>query len=421
MLIQAKENVEPAVSVTLLPVADDPEVTVAGDAATLWVAVLSAESVARFEDEPIPMQVRQFSTPLGSIDVVFRTRWSDEGYESPIPREMWIDARGTTTEDLDESVVLYANAAEALLTTVAVATNSAIAPAEIKLGFDNTPGRLHRKYFQSFVPKSRQVPMPGRWVPVPATIKLIDALSGHPEFERLFRAAHQYRLALDHWLPGQEMLALAHLFMGVEALVKVALRRELVSRQCDEDALASEWAVEKKDLDGYVRRSILFRGDEQRHRDAKQASDGFEHGFLSLPDIHTLAVSSRDATAGYLRAAIFDLARLDLDVQTFLLAPPYSVPQRAWMRRYLRGRFEGTVNDLAAPDQEYPIFRWSSNLKGFRRDGQAFEMTPEENFTAVFAEGVVFHQDSFEVWGSSPGVQRLPERPDEHASSSNTT
>ena len=30
-------------------------------------------------------------TEVGTIDVTFRTRFADEGYESPVPREMWID------------------------------------------------------------------------------------------------------------------------------------------------------------------------------------------------------------------------------------------------------------------------------------------------------------------------------------------
>src|SRR5437870_1039548 len=65
------------------------------------------------------------------------------------------------------------------------------------------------------------------------------------------------------------------------------------------------------------------------------------------------------------------------DVGLRLLQQPFDQPQRAWLRRYLRGEFIGSTDDLAAPDQEYPIFHWSSRLRKFRRnvDG-TFDMTP---------------------------------------------
>src|SRR4051812_43146651 len=108
---------------------------------TLWVTVVSAESTARFEDEPIPMQISPFTTPLGPVTITLRTRWSEERYESLVPRELWVDVRGTTAGGLDESATMFVRAADAILTTVAVAANCAIAPPEAKLAFDNTPGR----------------------------------------------------------------------------------------------------------------------------------------------------------------------------------------------------------------------------------------------------------------------------------------
>ena len=93
------------------------------------------------------------------------------------------------------------------------------------------------------------------------------------------------------------------------------------------------------------------------------------------------------------------------------------LPPHAWMAKYLRGVFEGNTNDLAAPDQEYPLFRWSSRLKEFKRTGKTFEITPEETMTARFSDDVRFHQRSFEMWGSPTGVSEAPESSGETASS----
>ncbi len=58
-------------------------------------------------------------TEVGAIDVAFRTRFADEGYESPVPREMWIDVRGSGDAELP--AIIAASAPPA--------TRSAQAPA----------------------------------------------------------------------------------------------------------------------------------------------------------------------------------------------------------------------------------------------------------------------------------------------------
>jgi hypothetical protein len=119
------------------------------------------------------------------------------------------------------------------------------------------------------------------------------------------------------------------------------------------------------------------------------ASDGFEHGFLGLPDIHSLAADSRDTTARYLREAVLDLVGVAAPVRATLAAAPYAEPQNSWMAKYLRGVFVGDTNDLAAPDQEYPLFRWSSRLKEFKRTGKTFEITPAgHTFPASSRSGI---------------------------------
>jgi len=368
-----------------------------------YVVVLGAESGARFKDEAYPMVIRDFATELGPVSIIFRTRWSLEGYTSPVPREMWLDVRGSTNAPFNEAVSVFAAAANALLPVVAVGANASVSDAEVKIAFDNSPASTEREFFQSFVRENRGMPLPGRWIDVPATIAVIDAFSGHRNFSRLHRAAEQYRVALGHWRPGHEVMALAHLYMAMEALTVVARRREADQRStASNDELAEAFGVDKAELDGHIRRTILFQRDAETCAAAKEASDAFEHGFLPLPDIHSLAEKSRDLTAKYVREGILALAGVTEDARERLLQSPYDEPLHQWVVKYLRGTFVGESDDLALPDQEYPGFVWTSGLKEFKEleDG-SFEVTPEETMTARFTEKVRFERRSLEYWGST--------------------
>jgi hypothetical protein len=132
----------------------------------------------------------------------------------------------------------------------------------------------------------------------------------------------------------------------------------------------------------------------------KRASDGLEHGFLDFTVVRTLAEETRDRTASYLREAILDFAGLDDEIRQQLVIPPYGTPLKSWLVRYLRGRFVGDAADLAAPDQEYPIFHWRSKLESLKRtETGGYELTPDETLIARFSEAVTFQQTSFEIWG----------------------
>jgi hypothetical protein len=95
-----------------------------------------------------------------------------------------------------------------------------------------------------------------------------------------------------------------------------------------------------------------------------------------------------------------------------MLVPPYDKPLKPWLAKYMRGKFIGDAVDLAAPDQEYPIFRWTSKLEGLKRtETGGYTITPDENMTAVFSDQVRFQAVSFEMWGPE-GAKPAPSTPD---------
>jgi hypothetical protein len=185
-----------------------------------YVVVLAAESDVRFRDEPVPFRADNFPTALGPVELIFRTRYANEGFAAAVPREMWIGARGEIQKNvpLIDVVNAYTQAAASLIPTLAVSANAWIGDVEPKIAYEATPGTRSREYFQNFVRETRgTLPPTRRIIDVPATVSLLRAIQSRSEHERIARAVAQYALALGHWLPGQDTMAIAHLFIGMGA------------------------------------------------------------------------------------------------------------------------------------------------------------------------------------------------------------
>jgi hypothetical protein len=114
-----------------------------------------------------------------------------------------------------------------------------------------------------------------------------------------------------------------------------------------------------------------------------------------------LASATRDATARYVREAIFDFAELGDETRSRLLADRYATPLKAWIVRYLRGKLVGDTDDLAAPDEAYPLFVRTQEISELRlRDDGSYHFEMNENFKARFSDAVRFQGTSYEVWGA---------------------
>jgi hypothetical protein len=166
-----------------------------------------------------------------------------------------------------------------------VSVNAWVGDAEPKIAFDATPHATERRHLSNFVREERgTLPRPGRNVDVAATVALLQAVKDHAATNRLRRAIAQYAMALGHWKDGHETMALAHLYIGMEALTPAALRRERHRTGLDDDGLASRYRIDERRkssraarLQAVIRREVLFQGDAEAASKARQASDGFEH------------------------------------------------------------------------------------------------------------------------------------------------
>jgi len=373
-----------------------------------YVVVLRSPSAARFlRDSRLPVNFNAGGT---LIDLNFRTRYVDEGFEATVPRDLWVDAVGEA-DSLDEAINRFWGAANSLIPIVALCANAAIDPLTVEIAYDRTAEKQEHEFFQSFHAESLEFPHPGRRIDNDATAAVIQCLGTHGEQARLYRAISQYHLALAHWKLGDEILAVGHLFMGIEALTEATLREILRLDGKSESELATSWNVDLPAPRGQarlhgsllaeVRRRILFQGDVETHRHAKASSDGFEHGFAEYAEIRAHAVAAREKTARYLRDAILNLIDIDPGQRTLLLQTPFTLPMAlAGFTRYLRGTLTGEADKLASNGEPHPFMRWTGRMTGYRLVNEnECSIDADGTMTARIGEGRQFQPVSHEVWG----------------------
>jgi hypothetical protein len=346
---------------------------------------------------------------LGTVIIKFNTRYIYKGLESPLPGDLWIDARGPA-ESIENAVSVFGGIVGSLATVISFSTNSAIGDLEPELVFNNTPGLKVRDFLQSMLPDERNILHASRNVNPKATLGLIDAIEAHPEKERISRAMTQYSLALRHWRWGHEILATAHLYIGMEALTKAVVRSQLTASGINDEQYARSLGINPNNLgpcdslsaaiDVAVRKDLLFQGDDKCYRNAKAASDGFEHGFMPFGRIRDKARVVRDMTAAYLRKAILDLVKIEEAHREILLNAPYKDPLGNWpVVKYVRGQLLGDSDSLAAKGNEYPILSWKSTIKSAKllKSGE-YDFKFEDKLTPQLGEGISFKSKRFQVW-----------------------
>jgi hypothetical protein len=362
-----------------------------------FVVVLRGPSAAVFDKRD--MFTYQLPTVFGPVRVVYRTRWIPVK-NVELPGHIWIEVSGTGSA-LEHVLEVYGNAGLFSIPILSFSTNAAIAHPELELGFESTPGSYEREFFQSFVPPERALISTARRVDMAATTALAQAIDSSEHHERLLRAIGQYHLALEEWRLAYSIRSVAHLWMAVEALTKVRLRTELKTRNLNRaQDLADQLGVPLKELDGTIRRQFIFHGDGDCYSNAKDASDGLEHGYASIPDLRQITRAVRDRTATHIRTEILNLLQLADDVRDKLLTEPFSMPMGIGHAvRYIRGKLVGNSDSLAREGNPYPILLWHASQQEETDEGTGkSRLVAADSLTGQFAEGITFRPVSHEVW-----------------------
>jgi hypothetical protein len=367
-----------------------------------YVVALRGSSAALFGPEQrLQITLRARS---GLIQFTMTTRLVKSGFPDRVPSGLWVDARGKA-ESIEDAVNEFSNIANFLCSFFATTANAWVGDLQAELAYNATPGLKRREYFQQSLPEGGGTLQPARQGNSEATLALLAAVNAHPDSEMLRRAVVHYGSALRHWKYGHEVLAVAHLWMGMEALTPVVRHQACRQLQLPEELWRSSWrfVVEANESlkDNGIRRDILFQGDLQAYTDARKAMDGYEHGFMAFEAVRSQALAVRNATALYLRTAIVVLSGLDKVNSELLFGPAFLEPFDAIpISRYLRGTLIGETDELAAEGQAYPILHWRTRLAALSRtsDGQ-YKVRYKEKYVAELGKGVSFQAQSFEIWG----------------------
>jgi hypothetical protein len=376
-----------------------------------YAVILYAESAARFPENS-HLDIDNVPSALGPLRVIYRTDYVDEGFSAAIPRSLWAEISGRAPS-LDDAIGVLGQVGSSLGATIAFATNAHVGEFQPQLAFDATDGLTERDFFQSFIRAETGIPQAGRLVPEDALWPLIDAIANSPHRDRINRAIGQYAVALSHWRPGHEIFALAHLYMGMEALTKVAVRQLVESEGCNTEQQLIERLEGVDDghqLEVHARRSILFGGELDLYRDARKASDDFEHGMANFDVIHQRAVAVRDRTAHLLRRAIVSSSGVAEPHATSLLSSPHDEPKEWWgYARHVRAKIvsetptAGTTEALAQHDKQYPMLTLKQRLTRFdQQSASRYEIDIETEATALLADGLKFEVSQIQVLGPKP-------------------
>lgn len=253
-------------------------------------------------------------------------------------------------DSIDHAAEVYAPAVAAPLHLVAIGANAAVAEPHVVVAYELGDGPP--KYMlQRLAPQPSEPPLAGRVIAREVTARLLEAVVAHPRYERLRRSMEHYAEALRQVNPWSTIPPANALWIAVETLTDV-----IVDRLCEEaghadrDAMARAMGfVPRHDGDrshvyamrGEVRLRDVFAGNQSTHRDLKNASDGFEHGYMDFESVREHARRAFDPAAGLVRQAVLRECRVDLaDLET-LTRPPFENPLAMWPMRIFAA---GTMN-----------------------------------------------------------------------------
>src|SRR4051794_20583235 len=87
--------------------------------------------------------------PEGEYRITLRTRYRDEGFDDPVPRELWVEMIGSALS-IENAVETMGNAALSLTSIVAFVANANTGDPLVELAFDTSEGMTDRDFFQAF-------------------------------------------------------------------------------------------------------------------------------------------------------------------------------------------------------------------------------------------------------------------------------
>lgn len=334
----------------------------------------------------------------------------DKGKPNSVTQEILFEARGSAAT-LPNAVASFTGIANTFSAILSLCANASFDNLQFELAYEANPCEQEREFFQRSPWHSPSVGVRPRLINKAASERVLQALASHVERPRLLRATAHYKEMLNFWYLEERLRCVVHAWVAVEALTKVALKREIARTSQDEERLAQALEVDvktakakwKNDLDGVIRRKYIFHEDAETFRRAKGVSDAFEHSFKEFGELRDIAEELVVTVADHVRRAIFEFMDLDQATCSILFGAPFTKPKGPdRIVQYAFGKIVGNGAELAASDQAYPSLGWSFRFKpASTNEPSELRTTIDNRIFPRLAEGLAFRLERLELWDGS--------------------
>ena len=382
-----------------MEVTEQPKVRVPWRVIMLTNAAAVLPSGDVFRSEAIP-------TEREPVVVTFQTRYADVGHPQSLPHELIITV-DLLAEDAEVALREAGSIGSGISAMLSFAVNAFVATPAPHVAFESAVGLERRSFWQRQAQLREPTTLtPSRLLDKELLYAFMSSVFASSEASRLIRAISQYQVALSHWSTSGKPLALAHLYMALEALGPVALRRQLARTGLEEKAYAESIGVNvargnwKEVMLGWVRRDGLCEKDRTTYDAARKASDGFEHASMDLPTYRAAANEHAPALLGYVRRGILDLLRVPEEQRKALAEKGPIDISPLW--HVVTGELFGDVADpdaLARNGDPYLAADWTVSFEAVERleDGRV-RPSSRMNLELRHADGVEITWLGFEMW-----------------------
>lgn len=367
-----------------------------------YCGVFRADS-ALIIDADQALTLSNIPTDVGPVTLVVTTYYREVCQSQKVPHKLQLEVIGPA-DDVLKAKAAFLAVATTFSTMLSFLGNGYVDTPVPFVVYEVTEGKEDRDFLQTHIPDVLMQLEQARLLDIDLVSLALGKLGQSNEFKRLLRAIAQYHQVLVNWTIGTEITAAAHLWIAVETLTPIVLRRLKTEKGYPDgtnDDLANSLGIEKKDLDPHIRREIVFGGDQDTYRAIKDASEGFEHGYMEFGEIRDKAHSAADKAARCVREAIIRETAFDEDIRSALLAKNYGRPlMRGKLVKEMRGRLIGDFSFDDSFAGAHPHFDWKSTPQGVKtNDDGTFTYTFDESLNAHLPGSLKFEGTNFSVWG----------------------
>jgi hypothetical protein len=286
-----------------------------------YLVVIRAISAAHLPfDDPLVAQLPDVHCVVKSEHV---------GGEDGWPISLRGEARGTAA-DIDDAQRRLGDVVAGLLPLVALAANAAHADPALVVAHGTTVSESSPDEWIGYEwqPPSTCFPPPARPVSANLVGALLAAADRYPSDGYHGRAVGLYREALKYWTPESTLLAAEYLWMAAEALSRGIVEAEAAKGGMTPRNLARQRKVSGPPaLYQLARKQVIFDGDAEALQALESASDGFEHGYMPIPDVRSLTEPILERAARCVRRALISVLDMPEAETKTLLNPDFDEPR----------------------------------------------------------------------------------------------